>query len=208
MENVIIKNYSCVLDYALRKKKMNSGPINHEYRDEFLNNYEDSQTLAYLEGEINNRNLIDDIKEKCIANQIINDQRVLRIENLPQKWVPELEFTEYKEEIEISKSILEDSKISLEIFKIASKFLYELILAFYNQFHKNFDIPSIQQGIEGDIDLVWNNKKFDLLLSISGNSNEKSGLFGNSKIYDDTIKLEFDYTEIKEELLKWLVNHY
>ena len=119
-----------------------------------------------------------------------------------------LDFSDFKREIEIAQTILLESNYSLEIFDKATRFLYDLVNEFYNRYHEKLDVPSIQPGIEGDVDLAWNNERFEILLSISGNPSEKSGLFGNSKKYSDSIKLEFEYDEIKEDLLKWLAKHY
>ena len=81
-----------------------------------------------------------------------------------------------------------------ETLKKAKSFLISLIQDFWMLYNLELDIPMIFPGIDGDIDIEWKNKKFQLLISIPEKIEDLSGLYG-SDYYEDEIELDFDSTK-------------
>lgn len=90
-----------------------------------------------------------------------------------------------------------------ETLKRAKSFLISLIKDFWMLYNLKLDIPMIFPGIDGDIDIEWKNKKFQLLISIPEEVEKLTGLYGNDYA-EDEIELDFDSTKINLRLLSWL----
>ena len=98
----------------------------------------------------------------------------------------------------------EDSKTyNGETLKRAKSFLISLIKDFWMLYNLELDIPMIFPGIDGDIDIEWKNKRFQLLISIPEKDEMLAGLYG-SDYAEDEIELDFDCTKTNLRLLSWL----
>jgi len=92
---------------------------------------------------------------------------------------------------------------NVETLKKAKSFLISLIQDFWMLYNLEFDLPMIFPGIDGDIDIEWKNKKFQLLISIPEKDDNLAGLYG-SDYAEDEIELDFDITKKNLRLLSWL----
>ena len=99
-----------------------------------------------------------------------------------------------------------DNEIKCEIATIerAKTFLRNLIIDFNKEYSEFLPKPFVAPGIEGDIDLEWDNEEFYLLLSIPGNGNDLAGAYGKSKNDNLEIKIDFDDRISNKELILWL----
>jgi hypothetical protein len=92
---------------------------------------------------------------------------------------------------------------NVETLKKAKSFLISLIQDFWMLYNLELDLPMIFPGIDGDIDIEWKNKKFQLLISIPEKDENLTGLYG-SDYAEDEIELDFDSTKKNLRLLSWL----
>ena len=92
---------------------------------------------------------------------------------------------------------------NVETLEKAKSFLISLIQDFWMLYNIELDLPMIFPGIDGDIDIEWKNKKFQLLISIPEKDENLMGLYG-SDYAEDEIELDFDITKTNLRLLSWL----
>ena len=81
-----------------------------------------------------------------------------------------------------------------EIFTIerAKEFLKNFILDYHELYGELLPKPFIVPGIDGDIDLEWDNDDFYLLLSVPKKENDLIGAYGEIKRNGSKIRLDFD----------------
>jgi len=91
----------------------------------------------------------------------------------------------------------------LKTLNKARLFLLSLTRDFWNIYQQELEIPLIVPGIDGDIDLEWNNKKFHLLVSIPEDNKTLAGLYGNNRKKDE-IKYNFNNDGLNVKLIAWL----
>lgn len=118
-------------------------------------------------------------------------------------WCEDCEAKHIKELDDIRNRL----KMATEKFKKAKSFLISLIQDFWMLYNLELDLPMIFPGIDGDIDIEWKNKKFQLLISIPEKDDNLAGLYG-SDYAEDEIELDFDSTKKNLRLLSWLKRNY
>ena len=95
----------------------------------------------------------------------------------------------------------------LETIQRAKHFLINLFISFLDLCEIRIDLPRIQPGIDGDIDLEWKLERFRLLISIPENIEEEAGAYGDD-YGDDVLKISFLPEKLNSEFLIWLRGQY
>ncbi len=120
---------------------------------------------------------------------------------------------ELKKEIENSKKILDlndgwngkDSRgYKKKTWKTAIKFLVNLIEIYYDKYNQYLDVPYIDTGNNGDIDLHWKTEKYELHLTIPENSKEPISFYGDN--YGNNVSEGIFTKDIVDSLLSWIKN--
>ncbi|WP_371804797.1 hypothetical protein [Candidatus Lokiarchaeum ossiferum] len=95
----------------------------------------------------------------------------------------------------------------LSTYNRAKSFLFKLVADLWKLCDLDIEMPSIFPGREGDIDLEWDLEDFQLIISISNQTDELSGIFGENRLTESELLIDFDDTFSDQkyiDLLNWI----
>lgn len=146
------------------------------------------------------------IAEKAVQESILLDNEIIAILNYSDEvLIQEIEDSKYIYDLNDDWDDEGSQGYEKSTWKNAVQFLIRYVNQLYKHFELKVDVPSIEHGPNGSIDLIWQKDNCRLIANIESNINDAVKFYGDDR-NQSTYKGTIPYESINDTFLLWLKN--